>query len=221
MVTSDESIPLTQLPLDLLATNLASSSRDSFVTVRHRTSGAQGSYFPGDRLPGAGAIERIEGGSVVFHNPARESLERLSLLPSRETAKSAKKLARTTRGNTRPKTDKSPYSDSVIAIDDTTYEVERSMVSKLISNPSKLGARVRPVQTDAGVGFRLYGVRGTSPLAAIGIRSGDTIEAINGLPMTTDADELLAMYTKLSEARHLSVSVRRRGQVIAMDYRVR
>lgn len=217
-------IPLSELPLDLLATNMARPVRASFATVRNRDSGHQGSFFTGDRIPGAGAIERIDGSSVIFHNPHTSRRERISLLaarPAKNQRNRTKGAGRTGPGR-RAQAKTNPYADRIIKIDETTYEVERSLVDNLITSPHKLGARVRPTKGENGaVAFKVYGVRGTSPLAAIGIRSGDSIEAINGYPMTTNPDKLLEMYTKLQDQQNLSISLRRRGQPLAMNYKVR
>ena len=213
----EDGLPLSDLPLELLATNLARPVRASFATVRHRDSGRQGSFFTGDRLPGAGAIERIEGSDVVFHNPERNRLERISLMAARPDPERRNRPARS-----QPSAPGNKYAASVNKIDDTTYEVERTLIDKFMTNPNQLGARVRPVTgKDGGVAFKLYGVRKNSPLSAIGIRNGDAIEAINGHALTTSPDKMLELYTKMKDQQRLSVSVRRRGELLAMDYRVR
>ena len=218
-----DGIPLSDLPLELLATNMTRPTRASFATIRNRESGQQGSFFTGDRMPGAGPIERIDGSSVTFHNPQRQRLERISLFAARPSGQRNRQASGIPAGvQATASADSNPYSDRIIKLDDTTYEVDRTLVDNLITSPQKLGARVRPTTEDGGaVAFKVYGVRSNSPLAAIGIRSGDSIEAINGYPMTTNPDKLLEMYTKLQDQQRLSVSVRRRGQLLAMDYRVR
>lgn len=220
-------VPLSDLPLELLATNVTRPVQASFATVRNRESGQQGSFFTGDRMPGAGPIERIDGSSVIFHNPQHNRRERISLFAARPADTGRNRATSAGRGQrsttARAKRRGNPYADKIIKIDDTTYEVERSLVDNLITSPHKLGARVRPTTAkDSGsVAFKVYGVRSSSPLAAIGIRSGDSIEAINGFTMTTDPDKLLEMYTKLQNEQRLSVSVRRGSQLFAMNYRVR
>lgn len=216
---SNDGVPASALPLVLVATNLAATVDASFVTVIHPPSGRQGSFFVGDVLPEAGPIERIEGTTVIFHNPGTQRLERISLtmVAAREPSD------RRSRAPGGAEVKDSPFAEQIIKINDTTYEVERRLVNQLLGNPAQLGARVRPVPADDGsVGMQLFGIRADSPLAAIGMRNGDTIEAINGMPMTTNPDKLLEMYAKLSEAPNLSVSVRdRRGRASTLDYRIR
>ncbi len=214
-----DEVPLTGLPVELLATNLSARQGSSFATIRNTDSGQQGSYFADDRFPGAGPIERITGTYVDFQNPASGRIERVSLLATR-----ARKPAREDRrvaSNTKP--DKAdPYADRINKLGDNKYEVDRTLVTQLLANPTQLGARVRPAQKDGElVGFRVFGVRRGSPLAAIGIKNGDTLQSINGYQMTTDPDKMLELYTKLKEASNLSVNIDRRGKLLAMNYQVR
>jgi type II secretory pathway component PulC len=217
-----DGVPLSALPLVLIATNLAQAADASFATIIHPPSSRQGSFFVGDVLPDAGPIERIEGTTVVFHNPAANRLERISLttVAAREAIGQRSRAPGSGAGKVRAD---SPFAESIVKVNDTTYEVERQLVDKLLSNPTQLGARVRPVAGDDGrVGMQLAGVRASSAIAAIGLHSGDTIEAINGMAMTTDPDKLLEMYGKLSQAPNLSVSVRdRQGRASTLDYRIR
>lgn len=215
-----DEIPMTSLPLDLLATNLTEPANASFATVRDRDSDRQGSFFVGDAIPGAGAIEVIRGAQVIFLNPQSGRRERLTLFPP-AAARSAPESQRS-----RPRRDAqasaTPFAESIAKVDDTTYEVERTLVDQLISNPAQLGASVRPtVSKDGAVGMKVFGVRPSSALAAIGVQSGDTIQSINGMAMTTSPDKLLEMYTKLSQQQSLSVTLERRGQSVTMNYRVR
>lgn len=215
-----DEIPVTSLPLDLLATNLSKPASASFATVRDRESDRQGSFFIGDTMPGAGAVEEIRGAQVIFLNPQSGRRERLTLFTA-AAARSAPESQRSRPRRDAVATDSS-YAESIKRIDDTTYEVERTLVDRLISNPTELGARVRPtVGKDGAVGMKVFGVRPNSALAAIGVVNGDTIESINGMAMTTNPDKLLEMYTKLSQQQSLSVAIKRRDQTVTMDYRVR
>ncbi|MEM9488846.1 MAG: type II secretion system protein GspC [Myxococcota bacterium] len=217
-VTGDE-IPLTDLPLELLATNLASNAAESFATVRNSSSGHQGSFYPGGQLPGGGPIETIAATQVVFHNRATDRLERLSLLQATKPAPARRVAAQ--RSPPRRPASTAQYDQHVKKLDDNSYEVERGLVTQLMSNPMKLGARAMPDQKDGRiVGLRLASVRRNSPLNSIGLRSGDTIHAINGYELTSP-DEMLAAYAKLKNADNLEVHLSRRGQPVEMRYQVR
>jgi type II secretion system protein C len=210
---SGDDVPVTSLPIELVATSLAQPKDASLATIRNTASGHQGAFFAGDSIPGAGPIEHIRGTSVLFRNLASGQLEQVSLLA---TAPAQPRVSRAASP------DAAAYADHVRQVDDTTFEVDRNLVTKLISNPTQLGARVSPAQQDGQFsGFRVMAVRPGSALAAIGIRSGDVLQSINGHPMTMDPDRMLELYGKLKQASDLSVSISRRGQLLAMNYRVR
>ena len=69
-------------------------------------------------------------------------------------------------------------------------------------------------------GFALRRVRGDSVHALIGLQSGDVINAINGHVVKTP-EQLLAVYTGLASARHLTIGLTRRGKTLAHDYTIR
>jgi type II secretory pathway component PulC len=69
---------------------------------------------------------------------------------------------------------------------------------------------VPAMRDGVAIGFRLVSVRPCGPLAALGFRNGDIVEAVNGISMTSP-DRALRAFTKLKMARHLSVAIERAG----------
>ena len=208
----DGGIPLTTLPLELVATNLSEPALWSFATIRATSaSGQQGSYWLGDSVPGGGPIESIGATQVVFVNDASARRERLSLLSV------APEVAPPRRGRSA-----SPYSDQIRKVDATSFEIDRALVKQLmLAPPSDVGARVRPVSADGKVaGFKVYAIRRQSLLAALGVKNGDIIEAVNGMELTTP-DKLLEIYARLREADNFEVRVARAGNPVTMRYAIR
>lgn len=106
--------------------------------------------------------------------------------------------------------------------DPTHARVEQRLVDRVLAEPSSIarGARVIPSVTDGRPsGFKLYAVRPDSLYAALGLRSGDTVVAVNGLPVT-NPDTALEAYTRVRAADHLDVELRRRGQPLTLHYRL-
>jgi S1-C subfamily serine protease len=69
-------------------------------------------------------------------------------------------------------------------------------------------------------GLRLDGIRSDGPMAAIGLRSGDVIRAINGLDLDSP-ERAIDAYLKLRAASHISIAADRAGRRIQLDYDVR
>jgi len=195
---TDEGIPLTALPLELVATNISERPDWSFATIRNAASSQQGSFWIGDTLPGGGPIQRIGGRSVVFENRSTGRLEQVALLRAR-----GRDQARTARRGDAGKPS-NPFAEQIRKIDDTTFEVDRKLLTQLLARPESIkGARVRPVQSPGeGMGFRFYGVSKRSLPAALGLRSGDVVSAVNGMEFTTP-DRLLEIITKVRELDRL------------------
>src|SRR5262249_61727278 len=72
-------IPLTSLPLALLATNIGPRPQDSYATIINSENQRQGAYSVGDQAPGAtGKIKGIHFKYIDFEHNGRT--ERLGLL---------------------------------------------------------------------------------------------------------------------------------------------
>jgi general secretion pathway protein C len=108
-------------------------------------------------------------------------------------------------------------------IDDTTYEIDRSLVAEVFASPTAFprGARVVPAMKNGKPeGLKLYALRPTSVYSKLGLADGDLIQSINGFELTT-ADKTLEAYTKLRDATSLQVEATRRGRPITLKYTIR
>jgi general secretion pathway protein C len=108
-------------------------------------------------------------------------------------------------------------------IDDNNYEIDKSLVEKVLLNPMAVakGARVVPsMKNGKPDGFKLYAIRPSSAFAKLGLANGDTLQSINGFELTS-ADKALEVYTKLREATSLEVEVTRRGKPVTLKYSIK
>jgi len=225
-VPSDGSPPITSLPLHLVATNVATNEKHSFATVMNTQTNVTGLYRKGDEIPAAGPVVRVLGKYVEFENNSAHRVERISLLggeapPPPPTAVAA---AEPPPDDGKPKDDLLAAVDAgVKKVDETTYEIDRSLVDKVLANPTAVarGARVVPsVKNGQPNGFKLYAIRPSSVYAKIGLMNGDTIHAVNGFELTS-LDKGLEVYTKVKESTSLSVSITRRGKPLNLSYSIK
>lgn len=225
-VTDSDAPPATGLPLRLVATNLSTVEDSSFATVLDTSSDHQGAFWLGDKVPGGGEIVRIRGKYIDFKNGATRRVERLSLLTeSRQTHTPH-------RTPTRRHTSKrqSAREELMAAIDegvkktgDNTWEIDRSVVDKVLANPTAVGrgARIVPsIKNGKPNGFKLYAIRPSSVYSKIGLMNGDTLHSVNGFDLSTP-DKALEVYTKLRESNSLQVSVTRRGKPVTLKYSIK
>jgi len=217
--TNPNDIQNTTLPLVLLATNVAPKPEDSYATIINTENQRQGSFGVGDAIPGAtGKLKEIHYKYVDFENSGH--IERLVL--AGQVAPVAAPVAQATPEGEGDEL-QAAIDSGIKKIDDSTYEIDKGLVEKILANPMGVakGARVVPaVQNGKPNGFKLYAIRPSSVYAKIGLTNGDTLSAINGMELTT-ADKALEVYTKLREATSLEVEIQRRGKPMTLKYTIR
>ncbi|MEZ4401693.1 MAG: type II secretion system protein GspC [Kofleriaceae bacterium] len=220
-------VTLTGLPLSLIATHVAEpkepEDKANFATVLNTGTQKQGAYWVGSTIPGAGPVVAVHYKFVDFTNTATGRRERISLtgevpLPPPPV---------TTTVAAAPPADGDELTAAIDSgirrIDDTTYEIDKSLVDKVLANPMAIakGARVMPSSKNGEPnGFRLYAVRPNSVYSKLGFSNGDTIGGINGMQLTS-MDKAMEMYAKLRDASSLQVEVTRRGKPVTLNYTIR
>ena len=112
--------------------------------------------------------------------------------------------------------------DEVKKINETTFEVERSLVRDLVSGTAKTGgARIAPVTKDGKLdGLRLIGVRAGTPAAALGFKNRDVLEAINGTKIES-ANNLLDFYAQMEKLSSVQLEGTRDGKPLKIELRLR
>jgi general secretion pathway protein C len=217
--------PLTTLPLRLVATHVAVQG-DSVATILNTSTGNQGAYMIGVAIQGAGPVTRILGKYVDFENQASNRIERIALL-SGEGPPPPSVAAAPEPAVTDPRAQRDELVAAVDAgvrkVDDSTFEVDRSVVEKVLANPTAVsrGARIVPSVKDGKPnGFKLYAIKPSSVYSKIGLMNGDTLHAVNGFELNS-MDKALEVYTKVRESSSLSVSITRRGKPVTLNYTIK
>jgi len=196
---------------ELVGTMVASSSKDSLATVV-LTAHADAKFVllsEGDSL-GEALVVAIEAKRVVFTQGGQEKV--LNLLGE---AKQSPVVATTTT----PPPVAGAADSSIQQTGPYKYEVDKAVITDFMKNMASAssGARIMP---DANGGFKVSFVRSSSVFYKLGVRSGDVISSVNNIQLDS-IDQTFALYTKLKDANHLTLSVNRGGQTINMDYTIR
>jgi general secretion pathway protein C len=220
---SGDAVPMTQLPLQLIATSIGDKSR--MATIVNTQTSAQGGYLLTGEIPGAGPIVAIEYQHVDFQNRASGRVERIGLLaaaPPVVTTPLVKSTAVATA--TPPSNDpmKAAIDAGIHKLDDTTYEIDRSLVEQVLANPMAIakGARVMPsIKNGQPDGMRVAAIRPDSVFAKLGLQNGDTIHAINGNALDSMSAGL-EVYDKVKNANALQIDITRGGKPVSMNYRI-
>ena len=219
--TDPSQIQTTSLPLVLLATMVSAKPNDSYATIINTENQKQGAFSVGDVIPGAtGKLKEIRFKYVDFENGGHT--ERLVLAGATAPVPTVA-VAETPVSDGGGDDLQASIDNGVKKIDDTTYEIDKSLVEKALANPMALakGARIVPaVKNGKPDGFKLYAIRPSSVYAKLGLTNGDTLQSINGFELTS-ADKALEVYTKLREATQLEVEITRRGKPMTLKYSIR
>jgi general secretion pathway protein C len=219
--TDPSSIAITGLPLQLLATNIGATEKDSYATVVNTENQRQGSFAVGDKLPGAsGVIKLIRYKYVDFTHNNR--VERVMLQGAPPITTTTVAVA-----ETKPEGE---GDDMQAAIDsgikkksETEFEIDKALIDKVTANPMAFmkGARVVPAMKNGKPeGIKLYAIRPSSPYAKLGLTNGDTLMSVNGFELTS-AEKGLEIYQKLRSSSNLEVEVVRRGKPMTLKYTIR
>ena len=112
-------------------------------------------------------------------------------------------------------------SDDVVVVDSTHYLVKRAFLEKALANQElQKSVRIIPAMVDGGIiGVKIFGVRADSTVAKLGLKNGDTLESLNGLPLGSPDDALLA-YSHVRTSKRFVLTLERAGASMAIHYRV-
>ena len=200
-------------PAVLIATMIGHEPR---AIVRVLASEAQGSWGLGERIPGVGLVDRIGSTSIDVvdvsgHRGTLSLLDTAAGPPMKQGA-----------ATPRPAAAADPFADRVRKIAEGDYEVDRSLVRDLVTGTAKAGgARAIPHMKGGEVqGIRMVGVRGGSVAAALGLKNGDIIGAIDNEPIR-NVQQLLDLYAKLDQISAVELQGTRAGKPMTLTLRLR
>lgn len=226
-ITDSDAPPITSLPLRLVATNVSTVEDSSFATIQNTSNDKTGSYWIKDNIPDAGEVVRVRAKYVDFKNTSTRRVERISLLAAGPAPAKEKPTPRPTRRRSKRQQERDDLRAAIEAgvrkSGENSWEIDRSVVDKVLSNPAAVGrgARIVPsIKNGKPNGFKLYAIRPSSVYSKIGLMNGDTLHAVNGFELTTP-DKALEVYTKVRESNSLSVTITRRGKPVTLNYSIK
>ncbi|HET7500896.1 MAG TPA: hypothetical protein VFK02_07840 [Kofleriaceae bacterium] len=201
-------------PAVLIETSLG---REARATVHVLDSDVQGSWGLGDTIPGLGQVSHIAPRWIEVVDPAGRH-GRLSLLELSPAPAAG-------RGPDTAISDGPPaaaWSSRIHRLGEQDYDVDRSLVRELVTGVAKAdGVRAVPILEHGEIkGLRLFGVTPASIPAALGLRSGDALTAIDGEPIK-NMQQLLDLYARLDQLSAVELSGTRAGKPLVRTLRLR
>lgn len=214
VAVSEEEGGQTDLRVKLLATLVASPEAYSSALIAEdgRDARALG-YGIGDWLLDEAEIIGIEQKQVKLRRKNGE-IEYLAMeeeAPQRSSSRRASKK------------DDDDEEDG-ISKDGDKIVVERRVVDEAMQNIDSLASKIRVVPhkgSDGEIdGYRLSAIRRGSLFDKLGIKNGDVVHAVNGMPLTS-TDGAFSAYQTLQNESAFSFDVTRRNQRSTFEYEIR
>jgi general secretion pathway protein C len=112
--------------------------------------------------------------------------------------------------------------EGVRQLADNRYEIDRATLDQTLGDLNKIATQARIVpsfENGAANGFKLFSIQPGSLYANIGIENGDVVQKVNGYEINSP-EKALELYQKLKESGHVSIQLKRGGQVITKEYNI-
>lgn len=206
--------PETRLNLKLRGV-FASNDKELARAIIADAKGKDESYAIGDEVPGGAILNDIFPDKVILeHNGKLEILK----LPV-ESAPSRNIASTPNRGRATSQSRSAPTIDTATA---ETSEILRHYRDALINDPQSLMGlvRVQPYNKNGRLqGYRIRPGKDRKLLSKFGLRSGDIIKSVNGVPLDNPIKALEIM-RDLSTATSVSVDVERNGSPKSFTFSV-
>jgi general secretion pathway protein C len=188
----------TSLNLELKGTIVAKGQGET-VAIIAEADGPEKIYKTGDAIPGRATLHAVYMDRVLIRRAGK--LETLSLPRADETT------ANKTRSSNRRTTRNQTSAGSL-----------REVISR---SPARLTDVIRPqpvFRDGKQQGYRVYPGRQRQQFSQLGLRPGDMITQINGMPLD-DPARGMEVFRSLGEATQVTVTVERNGQqqVMTLD----
>lgn len=210
---------------ELLATLIAKGDdRWSLATIRFKSNQSTRIVAMGSTLEDAEII-KVEERRVTFKKGAQTGY--IDLIPGAEGAKKPTPPVPSPMAGTPPAATGNKWQDAlnrgVRMLGPNKYEIDRSLVNEFIANANVASqdAAIFPHTRDGKAdGYRLGRVRPGGIFARLGLRSGDVVNSINNVSISSP-DKLLNLYTQLPGANHMTIGITRYGKPESIDYSIK
>lgn len=188
-----------------------------------------GLHYGGTEVEGS-RIRAIHSDAVVLQSKGglcRLAMFQVDGAPKKPAFRSALKAEPVKKKKTKgPSADRNAglsdeeMTEGIDRVDDRNFNLSRSMLNKVLDNAGKIIgiAAVAPkIENGQSIGMEIRGVRPGTLLTKIGIQNGDLLESINGQSLS-NPDAALGAYTTLRTADKFTLSVRRKGESMMINY---
>lgn len=215
-VTADQVKNLAKTSLDVkLRGTAVRDGGASFAVVEDKRARKEDLYRVGDMILGeAKVIQILEDRVVVLRDGKKEILELFV-----EEGEEKKPPSRTASSERPPMV----LGSGVRRLGSNRWSISREEMESAKANMSQLMTQVRiaPNFTEGKPdGFKLLSVKRGSLFDRLGLRNGDVVRQINGVPLDSP-EKALEIYGQLESGQSVSVTILRRGREQTFTYELK
>jgi len=220
-------VPETKLNLKLRGV-FASKDKNAARAIIADSRGDEDSYRIGASLPGGATLSEIHGDRVILEHNGRFETLRLPVEladTGNDEANAGDSSARSPSDISPPAVDRNVNRSNIASLSESTTDNAQLLGqyrNALLNDPNSVMGliNVRPYQKDGQlVGYRLRPGQDRSLLRRFGLRSGDIVTSVNGVPMNNPV-KALEVLRDLSTASQISVDVLRNGAPQSFTFQV-
>lgn len=208
-----DGLRLNMIPADGLAARLGLQDGDIIRSIDNRPVADLGEALA--------ALRKASAAGRLFLHIERDGHRRALTVMIERTAAPAPESAPT---SATPAPDETPQAtvDWIRPTGPDSFSIHRPGLDGMLGDPGLLARSARMVparEGDAFVGFKVFGIRSGSVPAALGLKNGDLLRTVNGLPLT-NPQQALEAYTRLRKASAVMLELTRRGEPLTLRYTI-
>lgn len=208
----------TSLPLNLVGTVVLADELKSIAAIEDKSANMVFPVRVDDAIDGKIKVTKIEKFRVYFINESTghpEYVEIIDDLPQFNIGVQSP-APRSGDGNTKG-------FQGVTQKNDTSFEIERSIIDKSMANMGEVLQQARAVPNfENGMpdGYRLMQIVPGSIYEQLGLKNNDVLCGVNGESLN-DPAKAFQLFNEIKSISHLELCVKRNGRKIVMNYDVK
>lgn len=191
------------LPLNLIGTLVLRDELRSIATIEDKSASIVYPVRVDDEIPSKAKITKIEKNKVIFVNSASHQLEYIDIPEDLHASNARISLGTRKAGG--------PMIEQVGG---NQYNISRQEVDKQLSDLNNILTQARAVpnfENGLPAGYKLFQIVPGSIYDKLGLKNGDVIAGLDGQPIN-DPGKAFEMLSRLKEASHLELQVKREGR---------
>ena len=219
-------LPQTTLRLSLIGVIFSSSADKAVAIIMEKGSTQEAAIFGvGDQLPGNSVLREIHRDRIILVRAGNQEVLLLDEGTTGQTADTVQKNLPSGGAAGRAARAKERNQEPIQTNDDegngASLKIERDYLNQRLADLQALASEINAEPTMVGdqQGYRLQAGTDSELLGQLGLKSGDVLVEVNGIPLSGPRDVMRA-YSKAKDAENVQIQYLRDGKQQTMEYTI-